>query len=277
MGTSQYLAPERIAGGPGTPASVLYSLGIVLHECLTGMPPYDGSAAEVMASHLYLPLPPLPANAPPELDALVARLTAKDPGRRFRDARELAALASRLRDSIGTGPALVPSPAEPDPAGLNVDALARRRQRRAAAILGGGAIVLASGGLTGLIVSGAVGAPAAKSPPASPAGSSTHRSRPAAPGSTSASAPGGAIAPSATTSGTRSGHAKHGKVGKTATPSPRASATASPSGSPTPAPSSSGTQTASPSGSPSSSGTPSTSPSAVPSASPSHCVLGICL
>ncbi len=104
MGTSQYLAPERIAGGPGTPASDLYSLGIVLHECLTGMPPYDGSPAEVMASHLYLPLPPLPADVPPELDALVARLTAKDPGRRLRDARELAGLASRLRDSIGARP-----------------------------------------------------------------------------------------------------------------------------------------------------------------------------
>ena len=342
--------------GLGTPASDLYSLGIVLHECLTGMPPHDGSPAEVMAAHLYLPLPPLPADVPPELDVLVDRLTAKDPAARLRDARELAGLASRLRDSIGAGPALVPGPAGPylsgqgpggpggwnrdepvvwdldipaaasaaqaaatvasaaglrghsalggertappfppdptgglpldgatDPAGIDVDALARHRQRRAAAILGAGAIVLASGGLTGLLVSGAVGAPAAKSPPASPAGSSTHRSRPAAPGSTSAFAPGGAIAPSATTSGTPSGHAKHGKGGKTATPSPRASATASLSGSPTPAPSSSDTSTASPSGSPSgtpsSSGTPSTSPSAVPSASPSQstCILGICL
>jgi serine/threonine-protein kinase len=111
MGTSLYLAPERIAGGPGTPASDLYSLGIVLHECLTGMPPYDGSPAEVMASHLYLPLPPLPASAPPELDALVAQLTAKDPVRRLRDARELAGIASRLRDTIAAGPAIVPSPA----------------------------------------------------------------------------------------------------------------------------------------------------------------------
>ncbi len=64
MGTTQYMAPERIAGGPGTPASDLYALGIVLHECLTGIPPFEGAPADVMAAHLYLPLPPLPAGVP---------------------------------------------------------------------------------------------------------------------------------------------------------------------------------------------------------------------
>jgi eukaryotic-like serine/threonine-protein kinase len=108
MGTTQYIAPERIAGTPATPASDLYSLGIVLHESLTGLPPYEGAAADVMAAHLYLPLPPLPADVPPELDDLVARLTAKDPARRISDAREVAALAASLRDSIATTSRLVP-------------------------------------------------------------------------------------------------------------------------------------------------------------------------
>jgi hypothetical protein len=107
MGTTQYMAPERIAGNQGTAASDLYALGIVLHECLTGVPPHDGTAAEVMAAHLYLPLPPLPADVPAELDVLVDRLTTKDPSRRISDARELAELAARLRDSMGGG-ALVP-------------------------------------------------------------------------------------------------------------------------------------------------------------------------
>ena len=101
MGTTQYMAPERIAGNPGSAASDLYALGIVLHECLTGVPPHDGTAAEVMAAHLYLPLPPLPADVPPEFDHLVARLTAKDPAKRISDARELADLAARLRDALG--------------------------------------------------------------------------------------------------------------------------------------------------------------------------------
>src|SRR6202044_3970636 len=52
MGTAQYMAPERIAGGPGTPASDLYALGIVLHECLAGTPPFEGTSAEGMAAHL---------------------------------------------------------------------------------------------------------------------------------------------------------------------------------------------------------------------------------
>jgi eukaryotic-like serine/threonine-protein kinase len=103
MGTTQYMAPERIAGNQGTAASDLYALGIVLHECLTGMPPHDGTAAEVMAAHLYLPLPPLPADVPPELDVLVDRLTTKDPAKRISDARELAELAARIRDSMGGG------------------------------------------------------------------------------------------------------------------------------------------------------------------------------
>jgi eukaryotic-like serine/threonine-protein kinase len=117
MGTTQYMAPERIAGNPGTAASDLYALGIVLHECLTGVPPHDGTAAEVMAAHLYMPLPPLPANAPPELDVLVDRLTSKDPARRIADARELADLAARMRDAFGDG-SLVPLARGPVLSGL---------------------------------------------------------------------------------------------------------------------------------------------------------------
>jgi serine/threonine-protein kinase len=108
MGTAQYLAPERIAGGQGTPASDLYALGIVLHECLTGVPPFEGTSAEVMAAHLYLPTPPLPAGVPAEVDALVGRLTAKDPAQRISDAGELAELAARLRGAPAPGH-LVPS------------------------------------------------------------------------------------------------------------------------------------------------------------------------
>jgi serine/threonine-protein kinase len=109
MGTTQYMAPERIAGNQGTAASDVYALGIVLHECLTGVPPHDGTPAEVMAAHLYLPLPPLPSGAPPELDDLVARLTAKDPAQRISDARELSDVAAMLRDSLSGVPHVPPT------------------------------------------------------------------------------------------------------------------------------------------------------------------------
>jgi serine/threonine-protein kinase len=100
MGTAQYMAPERIAGGQGTPASDLYALGIVLQECLTGVPPFEGTSADVMAAHLYLPPPSLPAGVPAEVDALVGRLTVKDPARRISDAGELATLVAGLRDAL---------------------------------------------------------------------------------------------------------------------------------------------------------------------------------
>jgi len=94
MGTSLYMAPERIAGGPGTPASDLYSLGIVMFECLMGQPPFGGASPDVMSAHLHQALPPLPDWVPPAVCELVARLTAKDPGYRLSDA---GLLAARLR------------------------------------------------------------------------------------------------------------------------------------------------------------------------------------
>src|SRR3984957_2992388 len=108
MGTAQYMAPERIAGGPGTPASDLYALGIVLHECIAGVPPFEGTSADVMAAHLYLPLPPHPARAPVEDAALVGRRRIKDPAQRISDAGERAELAAGLRDALAPGH-LVPS------------------------------------------------------------------------------------------------------------------------------------------------------------------------
>ncbi|MCW2934717.1 MAG: serine/threonine protein kinase [Actinomycetia bacterium] len=97
MGTSLYMAPERIAGEPGTPASDLYSLGIVMWECLAGRPPFCGSSVDVMAAHLHQAMPPLPCWVPGPLCDLVGRLTAKDPGHRVSDAGLLAAHVRSLQ------------------------------------------------------------------------------------------------------------------------------------------------------------------------------------
>ncbi len=55
---------ERAAGRPATSASDLYSLGVVGYECLTGAPPFRGSALEVAESHVTTPFPALPATVP---------------------------------------------------------------------------------------------------------------------------------------------------------------------------------------------------------------------
>jgi hypothetical protein len=291
MGTTQYMAPERIAGGgPGTPSSDLYALGIVLHECLTGLPPYEGTPAEVMAGHLHASLPPLPASVPPELTALVATLTAKDPARRIGDASDLAALAARLRDwvaadagqvqpgrpELAAGPVGRPQPhqdpdhQEPDHQ-EPVDWLEPVRKRRRAAALAAAATVLAGAGIAVLLVSGVLNvAPSAYRAPAEP--SKSH----GAPtlGVVPSTAGGGGYAsgsmtgttPSATARATRHRARRGGAAGGGSTSSATQTATTTtnpaPGTSPTPSGSASTTPTPTPTDQP---GTPAPTPSPTPS------------
>jgi len=111
IGTPAYVAPERVTGASATPASDLYSLGIVAYECLAGALPFSGTAMEVALSHQMRTLPPLPAAVPPEVTALVAELTAKDPAARPASAQEVTARAGRLRDALPASPSAVASPA----------------------------------------------------------------------------------------------------------------------------------------------------------------------
>src|SRR5262249_43443674 len=96
LGTPAYLAPERAAGKPATPASDLYSLGVVGYECLTGAPPFHGPVLEVAEAHVRTPFPALPATVPAEVGTLIAALTAKDPWTRPASAGEVAEQAGRL-------------------------------------------------------------------------------------------------------------------------------------------------------------------------------------
>jgi eukaryotic-like serine/threonine-protein kinase len=105
VGTPAYLAPERAAGAQASPASDLYSLGVVAYECLAGAPPFTGSPLEIAAAHRERPMPPLPAWVPGEVAALVGYLTAKDPAARPGSAAEVARWAGRLRDALKDGTA----------------------------------------------------------------------------------------------------------------------------------------------------------------------------
>ena len=103
VGTPAYLAPERAAGEPATPASDLYSLGIVAFECLTGAPPFQGTPLEIASASRFQPLPPLPAAVPAPVATLITDLTAKDPADRPGSSAEVAARAARLRDAMAGG------------------------------------------------------------------------------------------------------------------------------------------------------------------------------
>ena len=123
VGTPAYLAPERTAGGSATPASDLYSLGVVGYECLTGAPPFCGPALEVAEAHLRRPFPPLPASIPAEVRALVVALTAKDPGNRPHSARDVSERAAHLRTAGTITPPDAIPPALPSGASPTAQAL----------------------------------------------------------------------------------------------------------------------------------------------------------
>jgi len=119
VGTPAYLAPERVTGGPATPASDLYSLGVVGYQCLTGVVPFGG-APPVTASHEHRMLPPLPPAVPAGVAELVRDLTARDPAARPASAAEVAVRAGRLRDALAGRPAgaqPASPPGGPPPAG----------------------------------------------------------------------------------------------------------------------------------------------------------------
>jgi tRNA A-37 threonylcarbamoyl transferase component Bud32 len=102
MGSPAYMAPEQCRGLPDVdPRADLYSVGCMLFEMLCGRPPFDGGGngpMAIMSSHLHDP-PPVPsairADVPPEVDALILYLLAKDPAQRYQTAADLgAALAA---------------------------------------------------------------------------------------------------------------------------------------------------------------------------------------
>ena len=84
-GTPVYMAPEQVLDQPVTPAVDVYALGVILYELVAGQPPFDGTAASLLAAHAYADPPPLEKarpDVPPALVELIVRMLAKSPGDR---------------------------------------------------------------------------------------------------------------------------------------------------------------------------------------------------
>jgi serine/threonine protein kinase/tetratricopeptide (TPR) repeat protein len=93
MGTPHYMSPEQIGGGHVDHRSDLYSLGCVLYEIATGVPPFDHDDAwAVLVGHrdtTPAPLRDLRAEIPEFFEGLVLDLLAKAPEERPGDAKDL--------------------------------------------------------------------------------------------------------------------------------------------------------------------------------------------
>lgn len=105
-GTLLYLAPEVARGGRVDQRADLYGLGAVAYHLLTGFAPYQAaSAIDLIKSHLEAPVPTLQdkvAGVDPALEALVMRLMAKDPLKRYQSAGEVLEALGYDAEEVGT-------------------------------------------------------------------------------------------------------------------------------------------------------------------------------
>jgi len=163
IGTVGYLAPEQVISGDADARSDVYAAGIMLFELLTGRQPHQGGTPLSVAYKHVNEVVPLPSSVvpglPPQVDALVASATNRDPARRPSDAIHFHSAAGEVYrtlprdidesladvDAITTAPAL-PAPSTPGGAtqtfsagsgtqmmGPHTMAIPRDEQREAAA------------------------------------------------------------------------------------------------------------------------------------------------
>jgi len=101
LGSPYYMSPEQANGETKVgPLSDLYSVGVMLHEALTGAVPFDAPTFSALVIKIVTEAPPHPSDLDPriprELGNLVLRAMARRPTDRFRSAREIAAALANL-------------------------------------------------------------------------------------------------------------------------------------------------------------------------------------
>lgn len=114
-GTPQYMAPEQARGEAVDQRSDLFSLGSVLYALCTGHAPFRASTSMAVLKRVCddapRPIREINPEIPEWLEAIVAKLHAKDPAERFQSAAEVADLLSRHLAHLQQ-PDAVPRPAE---------------------------------------------------------------------------------------------------------------------------------------------------------------------
>ena len=111
VGTPLYMAPEQArSAAEVSPAADFYAVGVLIHEMLTGLPPFEGQTPlEVMIAHSTRAPPPLPPSA--GLEQVVAWCLQKRPEARPQTARALLAELDRVADRLARAPRTGPATA----------------------------------------------------------------------------------------------------------------------------------------------------------------------
>jgi len=143
VGTPAYMSPEQAQAMTVNGTTDIWSLGVVLHEMLTGKLPFPGTSQLVMLQAIVRaevkPVSAIRPEVPSRLDAFLLKAFQKDPAARWQSGAEAAAELRRIRDALGgeadtvtrAVPAVVPS-------------MAPRKKWRPAAVVAG--VVLLTGG-----------------------------------------------------------------------------------------------------------------------------------
>ena len=93
LGTAHYISPEQAQGKDLSPASDIYSLGIVMYEAATGELPFDGPDAVSVAMKQVNDAPKPPSELNPDIDpaleSIIMKAMAKNPRERFATSRDM--------------------------------------------------------------------------------------------------------------------------------------------------------------------------------------------
>lgn len=93
MGTPMYMAPEVITGNKADGQTDIYSLGVLLYECVSGQRPYSGVQPEKIFKAIltgkHTPLQKAAKSVPKQLSKIIERCMKVDPKKRFANAAEL--------------------------------------------------------------------------------------------------------------------------------------------------------------------------------------------